>query len=31
MPIKASYCDAWYEACKGANNRLCIGSASEEG
>ena len=31
MPIKASYCDAWYEACKGANNKLCIGSASEEG
>ena len=31
MPIKASYCDAWYEACKGANNKLCIGSASQEG
>lgn len=31
MPIKASYCDAWYEACRGADNRLCIGSASTEG
>ena len=31
MPIKASYCDAWYEACRGADNRLCMGSASTEG
>ena len=31
MPIKASYCDAWYEACRGAENKLCIGSASTEG
>lgn len=31
MPIKASYCDAWYEACRGAENKLCMGSASTEG
>ena len=31
MPIKASYCDAWYEACKGPENKLCMGSGSTEG
>lgn len=31
MPIKASYCDAWYEACKGPENKLCMGSNSTEG
>jgi len=31
VPIKASYCDAWYTACSGPNNKLCIGAASEAG
>ena len=31
MPIKASYCDAWFEACKGPDNKLCMGSDSTEG
>ena len=31
MPISAAYCDAWYEACKGGANKLCIGSASTDG
>ena len=31
VPIKAAYCDAWYQACSGPNNKLCIGAASEAG
>ena len=31
LPIKASYCDAWYTACSGADNKLCIGADSEPG
>ena len=31
VPIKASYCDRWYEACRGADNKLCTGAASEPG
>ena len=30
-PIRSSYCDAWYEACRGEQNKLCIGSGSSEG
>lgn len=31
MPIKASYCDAWFEACKGPDNKLCMGVNSTDG
>jgi hypothetical protein len=31
MPIKASYCDAWFEACKGPDNKLCMGVNSTVG
>ena len=31
MPISAAYCDAWYTACRGDSNKLCIGSASTAG
>jgi hypothetical protein len=30
-PIKASYCDAWFEACKGPDTKMCMGALSEEG
>ena len=31
MPIKASYCDAWFQACKGPANKMCLGVNSTDG